>query len=151
MAQTEQAHLGEATSGPREPAVLPALQLSSFGSPVPSASHQLLLQGRSVLIWADATSSGCVRDRCRQRSLPKAGPQPLGPGWAQPGLSGQPPRPGSCGVGSGLSPPSLLAAIGGDSPLVPRNAVIFGPDVIKVVPRFPANQQLRNTAPPLPP
>lgn len=73
------------------------------------------------------------------------------PGQAQPGLCGQPPHPGRGGMGSCPGPPSLLAAVCGDSPLVPRNAVIFGPDVIKVVPRFPANQQLRNTAPFFPP
>lgn len=73
------------------------------------------------------------------------------PGPAQPGLCGQPPPPGRRGVGSCPGPPSLLVAVCGDSPLVPRNAVIFGPDVIKVVPRFPANQQLRNTAPSFPP
>lgn len=82
-----------------------------------------------------------------ERSLPKAGLQQLGLGWAQPGLCGQPPPPGSWGVGRCLGPPSSLVGVCGDSPLVPRNAVIFGPDIIKVVPTFPANQQLRNTAP----
>lgn len=42
-------------------------------------------------------------------------------------------------------PPSQFC---GDSPLVPRNIVIIGPNVIKIVPRFPANQQLRNAGGP---
>lgn len=49
-------------------------------------------------------------------------------------------------VGSCLGPPALLAAVCGNLPLVPRT-VIFGASVIKIVLRFPANQQLTNMAP----
>lgn len=66
----------------------------------------------------------------------------MGPAWAHWAA----PMSWQQGVGSCLAPPTLLAAVCGNLPLVPRN-VIFGPSVIKIVPRFPANQQLRNMAP----
>ena len=113
ISHTWQPHLGEATPRPQGNCHSPGLtaQLRSFGSSVPSTSHQLLLQGtvfsRIKPLWDDATSSHCVMDGCCKRSLPKRRLQQLGLRWARHRLCGQTPPLGSCGVGSCLGPPSL--------------------------------------------
>lgn len=160
MAWKQQLHLGDATSTkpqgaclvPGSPWVLTVQLLwvigplcqAPTGTPGAQCSHwikPLRADGPHPPVGGtDAQKEGFPRQACNSsaRTLPARAL------WAAP-------TSGRGWVGSCLGPPSPLAAVCGDSPLVPRNAVIFGPDVIKVVPRFPANQQLRNTAPSSPP
>lgn len=104
-----------------------ALQVSG-----PSTSHQLLFQGAvfppDKPLWADATHLTVSWADVAKEGFPgwPAGARP----WMGP--------PASEAVGSCLGPSSLLSPACGDSPLAPRNVVIFGPSVTKTVPRVPA-------------
>lgn len=136
----------------RENVILQASQFRFFGSSIPSARHQLPFQG-TVFSPDKATLGGChLIPLCNGWMLQKKPSQhrPAGawpwtdPAWAHWAALTSWQR----GVRSCLDPPCPPSAVCGDSPLVPRKVVIFGPSVIKIVPRFPAKQQLRNTGAP---